>query len=230
MSSAYDEYRITDGLGQRWTISENCFKVHACCGHTHTAIDTALALRSQVKVNDVATIVIDTYQSGFDICKEMNPRSPYQAKFSIAYCVAVALLEGRAGLEQFSPERFSDAGVSDDRIVGLLQRTRVVVADDLTSMYPAAWPARVRIEMRDGTVVSGAANYPRGNPENPVSTEELERKFRSLVAPRFDADTAERAIAAVRELPACTDLADLFPALFSGWTRLTKAAPPHVQR
>jgi 2-methylcitrate dehydratase PrpD len=232
MSTAYDESRITDRLGQRWTISENCFKVHACCGHTHTAIDTALSLRPQVNANDVAAIVIDTYQSGFDICKEMNPRSPYQAKFSIAYCVAVALLEGGAGLEQFPAERFSAEGVSDDRIAHLLQRTRVAVADDLSAKYPAAWPARVRIELSDGTVLNGAADYPRGNPENPVTTEELEKKFRSLVAPRFEPDFAERAIAIVRELPAIVDLADLFPALFSGWTHFPEAIAPsaHAQR
>src|SRR5688572_8932527 len=42
MSEAFDASRITDGLGERWKVSENCYKVHACCGHTHTAIDTAL--------------------------------------------------------------------------------------------------------------------------------------------------------------------------------------------
>ena len=42
MSTEHDESRITDGLGARWKISENCYKVWACCGHTHTAIDVAL--------------------------------------------------------------------------------------------------------------------------------------------------------------------------------------------
>ncbi len=62
----------------------------------------------------------------------------------------------------------------------------MTVADDLTAKYPAAWPARVTITLEDGTICHAArATIPRGNPENPVSTAELEDKFLALVAPRF---------------------------------------------
>src|SRR4051812_19401798 len=98
MSESHDPSRITDGLGSRWKIRENCFKMHSCCGHTHTAIDTALEFRP---ARPIAAIHIATYGPGFEIVKEMNPRSPYQAKFSIAYCVAAALTEGRVSLDQF---------------------------------------------------------------------------------------------------------------------------------
>ena len=74
----------------------------------------------------------------------MNPRTPYQAKFSLAYCVAAALLEGTLGLEQFAEERFRSTalgasgaeGVRDSAIAELLRRSRVTVADDLTAKYP----------------------------------------------------------------------------------------------
>src|SRR5579883_997789 len=108
MSQAHDASRITDGLGRQWKIAENCYKLHSCCGHTHTAIDVALDLRPSA---GIAGIEIETYGPGFEIVKQMNPRTPYQAKFSIAYCVAAALAEGRAGLEQFSDDRFGPEGV-----------------------------------------------------------------------------------------------------------------------
>ena len=191
MSAAYDETRITGGLGSRWKISENCYKLHSCCGHTHTAIDLAIQLRKQ----PIESLHIETYGPGYEIVKEMRPRTPYQAKFSIAYCVTVALLDGRAGLDQFTPKRMSDPAIS--KVLDLIQ---VTVADDLTRKYPAAWPARLNLTLPYGETLSREADFPRGNPENPVSTAELEDKFRGLVAPRFGDEAAEKAIKAVQVL------------------------------
>jgi 2-methylcitrate dehydratase PrpD len=203
MSAHHDESRVTDGLGERWKISENCYKLHSCCGHTHTAIDLAQwhrppGLRGRSEIEDIH---IETYAPGYEIVKEMHPRTPYQAKFSIAYCVAVALLDGRAGLDQFTPERMSDPAIAT-----ILEHTRVSVAEDLTAKYPAAWPARLTVTLVNGEVLHGAADFPRGNPENPVTTLELEDKFRALVAPRFGADAAGRAVETVARLE---DLADI---------------------
>ena len=215
-SASHDATRITDGLGTRWKISENCFKLHSCCGHTHTAIDIALDLRAERKwsraevLEEVANVHIQTYGPGFEIVQELNPRSPYQAKFSIAYCVAAGLLEGRVGLEQFSPERFVTDGVCDAAIATLLRRTRVTVEDDLTGKYPSAWPARVAVTLNDGTVIRRAGDYPRGNPENPVSTAGLEHKFLSLVGSRFGLDAARSALRAVHALETCEDMAGAF--------------------
>ena len=215
-SEASDPTRITDGLGHHWKISENCFKVHACCGHTHTAIDTAERLRHQRAwsgddvMREVRSIRIETYGPGFAIVFEPNPRTPYQAKFSLAYCVVVALLEGRVGLEQFSRERFSNDGVADPAIARLMQLTTIRVAEDLTAKYPRAWPARLHLELHDGTVLEGAADFPRGNPENPVSTEELEEKFAALIDPRYGSETTRKAISAVRSARSRRDMAELF--------------------
>lgn len=207
MSEQHDAARITEGLGTHWKILENCFKLHACCGHTHTAIDTALALRSAVPARSVH---IELYGPGYEIVKEPNPRTPYQAKFSAAYVVAAALVEGSVGLAQFAPERFGPEGVRDPAIAALLARTHVSVADGLTAQYPAAWPARVTLTLEDGEVRHGRADYPRGHPENPVATAELREKFRALVTPRFGETASRRALQAVETLDAQTDLARAF--------------------
>jgi len=165
---------------------------------------------SNEAVRAIEAIEIETYGPGFEIVKEMNPRTPYQAKFSIAYGVAVALLEGMAGLDQFASDRFGDAGVADPDIAALLERTRVTVASDLTAKYPAAWPTRVTLRLRDGGVLAAASDFPRGNPENPVSTDALEEKLRALVSPRLGSDVAERTIDAVRGLDDCEDMATAF--------------------
>jgi 2-methylcitrate dehydratase PrpD len=212
MSESHDAARVTDGLGERWKILENCYKLHSCCGHIHTAIDAALDIRDQpcFAVDRVSKIDIETYGPGWEIVKEQNPRTPYQAKFSLAYCVAAALLEGAIGLDQFSPDRFSEPGVQRTGIATLIGRTRVKVAEDLTAKYPDAWPARLAVTLDDGTVLRHAADFPRGNPENPVPISVIEEKFVSLVGSRFDAETAHRALEAVHSVETCADMAEVF--------------------
>ncbi len=218
-SSGHDATRITDGLGARWKISENCYKLYSCCGHTHTAIDTALDFRrgqgwhGDEALARLENIHIETYASGYEIVKEMNPRTPYQGKFSLAYCTAAGLLEGWVGLEQFSPERFDANGVRDEKIAALLQRVRVTVAPDVTAKYPAEWGTRLTFTLKDGSAQTMSAAFPRGNPENPVSTAALEEKFRALVAPRYNPALAENAIQAVRQIESRRDWARAFADL-----------------
>jgi 2-methylcitrate dehydratase PrpD len=74
-SSSHDASRITDGLGEHWKISENCYKLHSCCGHTHSAIDVALGLRAlkgwrhNEATDEIRAIHIETYCPGYEIVK-----------------------------------------------------------------------------------------------------------------------------------------------------------------
>jgi len=212
----YDASRITDRLGTRWKISENGYKLYSCCAHTHTAVDCALDVRGRRRwsnddvLRQVSRVSIETYAPGYEIVKEMNPRTPYQAKFSLAYCVAAALLEGTLGLEQFDEERFWPDGVRESAIAELLGRVTVTVADDLTAKYPSAWPVRLTISLKDGAIERAASEHPRGNPENPVSTDELEKKFSALVGSRFGEATAQATLSALHSVEGCSDMADLF--------------------
>ena len=219
MSDAYDETRVTDRLGRLWKISENCYKIWSCCGHTHSAVDVAVALRRErgwkndAALNDLRAVHVETYGPGFEIVKQMNPGTPYQAKFSIAYCVAAGLLYGGATLDAFSDDHFANDALADADIAAMLAKTTVTVADDLTAKYPAAWPTRVTFTFADGSTITRASDFPVGNPENPVSTEQLEEKFRGLVAPRFGEAVTRRALDTVRSLESITDISGAFRAL-----------------
>ena len=222
MSESPDTSRVTDGLGKVWKIGENGYKLHACCAHTHTAIDVAIGMRAERRwsldqaLAEIWTIDVETYGPGYEIVKEMNPCTPYQAKFSMAYCVAAALLEGQVGLEQFASDRFDPAGVCQPAIARLLPRIRVTVAADLNAQYPAAWPTRLAVTLRGRTTLNGAAEYPLGNAENPVDTGQLEAKMAALLEPRFGAATARAAQDAIAALPACADMAILFGNVLRG--------------
>jgi 2-methylcitrate dehydratase PrpD len=84
------------------------------------------------------------------------------------------------------------------------------VDDNLTAKYPSAWPARLSVTLDDGMVLSGAEDYPRGNPENPVSTATLEEKFTSLVESHVGPDVVRRALAAVQSVGSCRDVSTVF--------------------
>jgi 2-methylcitrate dehydratase PrpD len=226
-SRSHDAARVVDGLGQRWTIGETCYKVWSCCGHTHSAIDVAVGLRGERGWRDgdaarqIASIRVETYGPGYEIVKEQRPSTPFQAKFSIAYCVAAALLHGAVSLDtfsldHFSLDHFSSSGVRDADIAALLGRTTVAVADDLTAKYPAAWPTRLTITLNDGTELHGASDFPVGNPENPVSTEQLEAKFMALVSPRWGESAATRALDAVHSLESTPNMATAFRGVVAG--------------
>jgi len=220
MCEVADSSRITAGLPAIGKIRENGYKLHACCGHTHSAIDLAIALRTRAGLSDgdaaaVESIEIDTYGPGHEIVRESRPRTPYQAKFSLAYCVAVALLEGRAGLEQFSGDRFGVSGVQPPDLAALVARTRVRVAADLTRKYPAAWPARLTLTLRDGARLQDASDYPRGTPENPIDRRVLETKFSALVGDRFGVEFAARSLAAASQLASRSNVSETFGAVFS---------------
>jgi 2-methylcitrate dehydratase PrpD len=218
-SKAFDESRVTDGLGSRWKIVENGYKLYSCCRHTHTAVDCALDMRarrgwsSDDVLREVSAIAIDTYGPGYEIVKEMQPRTPYQAKFSLAYCVAAALLEGALDLDQFAADRFTPDGVRDQAIAQLLPRIRVNVADDLTTRYPDAWSARLAVSLNAGAVEHAASEHPKGNAENPVSTAELEEKFTRLVGSRFGEDVARSALLALHDMEDADDMARMFKGL-----------------
>ena len=206
MSAAFDGSRATEGLGTMWKIAENCYKMHSCCAHTHTAIDVAQQLAPRISAG-IEEILVRTYGPGYEIVRQHDPASPYQAKFSLAYCTAAGLLEGCVGLAQFNTMRFASDGTVEPAIADLLPRIRVEVDEELTAMYPQCWPVRMEIRLSDGNVLSGGSDFPRGNPENPASTAELEEKFLSLVAPAFGVQTSERWLRLVDRLHTVADMA-----------------------
>ena len=80
-------------------------------------------------------------------------------------------------------------------------------------MYPAAWPVRLELELRDGRLLRVGGDFPRGNMENPVTTAVLEDKFRTLVQPRFGLAVCEQALDLVRHLEDVSDLSLAFANL-----------------
>lgn len=214
-SEEVDVGRILTGLGDPAAakILENSYKVHASCRHTHAAVDAALAIRDEVcsRGRKIARIAVKTYKVALDITDNPRPTSVYQAKFSLQFCVGLALARGAAGLTDFT-----EAALEDRDILDLLERVQPVVDPELDRMYPSKWPVRLEIELDDGTVVSAEQLYPKGDPENPFTAEEFRSKFRALVGHILGDDETERLIRAVARMDSASSVSQVIPIFRTG--------------
>jgi 2-methylcitrate dehydratase PrpD len=189
-----------------WKLPGTSIKPHASCRHTHPPIDAALALRQELtpELDDIAEVEVDTYRAALDLTDNPQPAHEYAAKFSLQYTVACALARGHVGLTDFTPETLTDPDIRR-----LAARVRVRHSEAIEGRYPAAWPARVTLRLRSGQQFSHTVEHPKGDPENPVTRDELAGKFRMMVADTPWASQADRAIAAAFHLTEAAGVSDL---------------------
>lgn len=206
MSYAPDESRIVDKLGVQYKICENSFKIHASCRHTHPAVDLALQLKRQhgIRPQDLRAIRVGGYQSVLAITDNPDPQTVYAAKFSLQFCVALALVKGGAGLADFT-----EGTLFDPDIRSLMARVELVLDPQVDAAYPLQWGSVLEAETMQGEVLALSTEFPKGDPENPVTAEELAAKFHALAAP-VPADKRGEWVERIWQLDSLTDAADFW--------------------
>jgi 2-methylcitrate dehydratase PrpD len=180
MSGQVDWAKATKDLGVDYHITRVTFKNHGCCGHNFPSIDGALHLQKAhgFKAADVKKVKIESYKAGMDIVGNFEPEGEYQAKFSLPYTVAHALVHGSVRLNAFSPERMQDPAVR-----GMMPKFEIISDPELSKGYPNQRAARVHIETNDGRTFSHFQPHRKGDPEQLLTDEELNDKFIELAMP-----------------------------------------------
>ncbi|MCM1568351.1 MAG: MmgE/PrpD family protein [Roseburia sp.] len=153
-------------------------KPYAACRHCHAPIEAALNLRKEYDfaVTDIEAVVVTTYELAVYGHDHWSITSVGEAKMSIPYSVAAALLYHTAGADAFTEDKFRDS-----RACELARKVKVVSSEELTALTRERRAAIVTIHLQDGRIWENRVDYPKGEPENPISQEELEAKFVSLV-------------------------------------------------
>jgi 2-methylcitrate dehydratase PrpD len=151
-----------------------------------------LLLQKQHKFTyrDVKHVRIATYKAGLDIVNNAAPEGEYQAKFSLQYTVAHALVHGSVRLNAFLPERMNDPEVR-----ATMKKIEGIADPELSKGYPNQRAANVEIELNDGRKLAHFQPTRKGDPEMPLTDEELNDKFLELAAPVLG-DAAARALLA----------------------------------
>jgi 2-methylcitrate dehydratase PrpD len=194
MSDGPDWSKIADTLGTDFHIGRLTFKNHIGCGHTFAAIDGALALqrREGLRAADMAEVHVSTYRDALDIACYGDPTSANEARFSFPYVVASALVHGSVRMAAFEPARLGDPATR-----ALLRRVTVSVGPDIDAAFPGKRAARIEIVMNDGRRFDHFQPNRKGDPEEPLSDEEVEGKFLELATPEIGAERAQRLLARI---------------------------------
>ncbi len=220
VSARYDMDRLYDQLGRRFEILRTGFKPYACCRQHHSAIDAVLEIkqREQLSADQVAAVKLRTFVVASRGTNK-TPDSVPAAKYSAPYTIALALALGKNRREQYSMELIRDASLLD-----LASRVEVVADAELEALYDEKWPSIVEITTKDGRVLSARRDLPKGEPEFPVSEDELKEKFLSLACDCVTATRAQAIWNAIFNLDEINDLAELTTLLRDETANRTETA------
>ena len=171
-----------EGTGSKFEILSTSVKPHACCRYMQPPIDGILRIvkENNIEPSQVEKIRLGILRAGFPIVVEpkeikYNPKSVVDAQFSMPFGAAVALFYRKAGLNEFSLSK-----IRSDQVRGIMERVECVEDPELEKTYPKQWCATAEILTKDGKRYFTKVEYCKGDPENPLSWEELIEKFHDL--------------------------------------------------
>ncbi|HYA30285.1 MAG TPA: MmgE/PrpD family protein, partial [Acidobacteriota bacterium] len=166
-------------LGKQWEIPKLAFKSYPCGSISHPYMDCALRIKQKhaPAPDEIREVVCRTAEGPVHrlwepLADKQKPVSSYGAKFSLPYSIAVMLVHGRAGLEEFT-----DAAIHDPAVLKLAAKVRYVL--DPTIDYPRHFSGHLKVTMATGQVFEENQPHPRGGLEDPLPPSEIEEKFRA---------------------------------------------------
>ena len=203
-----DFSRMTNALGGDWLVEGLAFKPYACGTMVQPFIDCAIELRRAGLVADEIAAITARVGEGTvhrlwePLSEKRTPTTPYSAKFSGPFGIAIGLVEGAGGLEQFTEERVRNPNV-------LAVSGKVDFEIDPENPYPANYTGELVVTLKDGTTRHVRQPHLRGGRREPLTSDEIVTKYQANAAfGGWDATRAEQ----------FRQFADgLFEAEKSGW-------------
>ncbi|HSF93698.1 MAG TPA: MmgE/PrpD family protein [Thermohalobaculum sp.] len=186
VSDSFDPAAMTDGLGTRWEVCRNYFKLHACCRYNHAALDALakITARRPLDPSEIAAVEVESYGMAAEL-DDPRPRNVLAGKFSVPFAVATTLVNRSSAVGSFTGEN-----VADPEILALAERVSVREDPAMTAQLPDRRPARVTVTLGDGTCLSAATETNRGDWADPYEPDEIRAKYLSLTARLWPGDAA----------------------------------------
>jgi 2-methylcitrate dehydratase PrpD len=205
--------QLAKGLGHDWALLRLMFKAYPCGSINQPYMDCAARIRATPGFDPraVREVVCRTAEGPVHrlwepLADKRRPATPYGAKFSLPYCIALVLAEGAAGVEGFS-----EARIRDPRLLDLAAKVGYVV--DATLPYPRRFTGHVRVTLADGRVLEETQDAPRGGPEMPLSRAALRAKFQANAARALPPDRVEDVRGRLEAIARAPDVATVAAAL-----------------
>lgn len=163
-------------------------KPYASCRYCHAPVEAVLNLKAQhgVTAADVTQVEVETYRLAVHKHDHTEIDGPYSARLGIPYCVGAALATGETGMAAFAP-----GALADSETLRIMRATHVREDPALTALVPARRAARLTLHLTSGATLTDQVDLPRGEPEVPLTADDLRAKFIDLAG--FGGMTAEDA-------------------------------------
>jgi len=189
-----------------YAIKKSYTKPYAACRYCHPAIEAAIRMKKKysIKKEAVSSIQVSTYYWAVNKHDHTEIPSAASAKMSIPYGVAVSLIYGKAGLAEYDSYHVEDEGILE-----LVRKVRVLADDELTMLFPKVTTAIVTLETTSGELCTERVDFPKGEPENPLTEKEFVDRFIELIT--YSGRTEEEANAIIRVVK---DMDDSMEGLF----------------
>jgi 2-methylcitrate dehydratase len=181
------------GRGNRFKLGETYIKYFPAEYHAQSAIWAALQARRKIRsADEISSVEVETHEAGYTILskdkEKWAPSTKETADHSLPYMVGMALMQGK-----IDNSTYSTRNLSDPKVLAFLKKIRVKEDSSLTEMYPRHIANRVTLRLKDGRTLTEQVDDPKGHPDNPMTREEVEAKFRRLTG-KFLKETEARAI------------------------------------
>nr|CAD6606885.1 MmgE/PrpD family protein [Rhizobium sp. TCK] len=205
----YDENAISGKLGNPWTFDSPgvSIKPHPSGSLTHPGMTEMLRLirDNNIKAADVEHVRVGTNHNMPNALIHHRPQNELQAKFSMEFCMAILLLEGRAGLNEFT-----DEVVLRDDVKAMISKVDFVVDDRAEAAGYHLMTTYIDIRLKDGRTISGMADFGKGSPANPMSYDEVAGKFMECAEfARWDMGKARDVVGMVAQFEQLPDISKL---------------------
>jgi 2-methylcitrate dehydratase len=194
-------------------ILRTAIKPYASEYMTHSPLEALFSIVKDhpLKAEDVDSMNLQTFRTAIGVLARpgaYKPQTRETADHSLPYCLALALVEGDLGPEQFAREQWKDP-----KIIELMSRITIAEDPAMTKLYPPARPADLQIRTRDGKVYQKRVDYPKGDPHNRMSDEEVQAKFRKLARPLMSESRVDAIIECVNNVDQLRDTGELMALL-----------------
>jgi 2-methylcitrate dehydratase PrpD len=213
---AYSRKPIPDVAAQNlwrgFEILRTSVKPHACCRYMQAPIDGLIELAKEHDIHpeQIERVEVAVLEAGWPlVCepqeRKYSPANVVDAQFSMPYGAAIALTERTAGLDQFS-----EAKLNSPKLKALMRKVVLTKDARLEEKFPEEWPARVQIELSDGRKFEKFVRYPKGDPQNPLTWQELSAKFESLASRVFPKARCRQISQSAMDMNSSTVLRDIW--------------------
>lgn len=164
-------------LNGTYAIMKSYTKPYASCRYTHPPVEAAIHLRKQYELapDRIEKILVETYNLAVSGHDHTDIKGAYSAKMSTPYSLSIALVYGKVGLKEFEEDALNNPVVAD-----LTNKVSVFANDEFSSLFPRKQRALVTI-VTDGNVYSEQVDFPKGEPENPLTEEEFRERYDDLM-------------------------------------------------